>query len=141
MTFKLQELLSARLHNYRSHTSWSPLFCRSKHLWDCVILVVIYVGEVKNTLKATYLFTAYCAVLLLGIIGHPLPAEAPQVGRYAFIGPGGSPPEAGSWEVAAGEQSSIYEVWSGERWWRDVMSASTQEGRLLSDKNMVTDYD
>lgn len=86
MTFKLRELLSVRRYNYWSHTSWSPLFCRSKHLWDCVILGGIYVGEVKNTLEATYLFTAHCAVLLLGIIAHPLPAEAPQVGRYAFIG-------------------------------------------------------
>lgn len=100
-------------------------FYRSKHLWDCVILGGVYVGEVKNTLEATYLFTSHCAVLLSGIIAHPLPAEAPQVGRYAFIGPGGSPSEAGSWEVAAGERSSVYEVWSGGRWWQDVMSAST----------------
>lgn len=66
-----------------------------------MILGGVFVGEFKNTLEATYLFTSHCAVLLLGIIAHPLPAEAPQVGRYAFIGPGGSPSEAGSWEVAA----------------------------------------
>lgn len=90
-----------------------------------MILGGVYVGEVKNTLEATYLFTSHCAVLLSGIIAHPLPGEAPQVGRYAFIGPGGSPSEAGSWEVAAGERSSVYEVWSGGRPWQDVMSAST----------------
>lgn len=63
--------------------------------------------------QRAYLLTTHCAVLPLWIIVHRLPAQAPQVGRYAFIGPGGSPPEAGSWEVAAGKRSGVYEGGSG----------------------------